>query len=200
MRFCPLCGKTDSQGAFCGELCQQCAASRLPSLPAVRLVLCQKCGAIMDRAGKRKQATLSEEVVRLLRLRRKNAEYDGASSSVSYDSSFGRISQPVAVLKSQGVCAECSRAASSYFEAIIQLRGAQEKVERTARRLLGLLEKKSFVPKIEKLKEGLDLYCGSRNEAIAALNSLSLGFLRTEKLAGQRSGKRLYRTTLLVRL
>jgi NMD protein affecting ribosome stability and mRNA decay len=62
------------------------------------------------------------------------------------------------------------------------------------------LQERTFIPKMEELKEGVDIYCGSRNEAIATLNVFKLGFLRTEKLAGEKNGKRLYRTTLLVRL
>jgi NMD protein affecting ribosome stability and mRNA decay len=75
-----------------------------------------------------------------------------------------------------------------------------KRVERMERLLIRSIESRSFIPKIEELREGIDIYCGSRNEAIAALNTQSLGFLRTEKLAGEKNGRRLYRTTLLVRL
>ena len=110
------------------------------------------------------------------------------------------MSQPLTLLFEKRICTECSRSSSQYFEAIIQLRGDPIKVGRMAGMMTNKLEERTFIPKIEELKEGLDIYCGSRNEAIAALNVFKLGFLRTEKLAGEKNGKRLYRTTLLVRL
>ncbi|MCX6769613.1 MAG: NMD3-related protein, partial [Candidatus Micrarchaeota archaeon] len=120
--------------------------------------------------------------------------------SVEYETEYGRMTQPVLVLTEKCMCSECGRAGSQYFEAIIQLRGDPKRVEKMAEILIRRIESRSFIPKIEELKEGLDIYCGSRNEGIAALNSQKLGFVRTEKLAGERNGKRLYRTTLLVRL
>ena len=85
-------------------------------------------------------------------------------------------------------------------EKMANLAKTEKKMEKLARMLVRRIESRSFIPKIEELKEGLDIYCGSRSEAIAALNSYSLGFIRTEKLAGEKNGKRLYRTTLLVRI
>jgi NMD protein affecting ribosome stability and mRNA decay len=154
----------------------------------------------MDKARKKKPVKLAEEVVRLLKLKQKNAAFHQSSSEIEYDSSFGRVRQPVLILRSQGICTDCGREGSQYFEAIIQLRGAPNRVEKMADVLSRKLQKTTFIPKMEELKEGIDIYTGSRNDAIAALNAFSLGFLRTEKLAGQRQGRRLYRTTLLVRL
>lgn len=85
-------------------------------------------------------------------------------------------------------------------EKLAHLSRTEKKMQKLARLLIKRIESRSFIPKIEELREGLDIYCGSRNEAIAALNSYQLGFVRTEKLAGEKNGKRLYRTTLLVRL
>jgi len=199
-RFCPLCGKSDSHAPFSGELCIACARSRLPPLPTVKVSTCQKCKAIVDKGRKRKEATLCEEVVRLLKLRGKEAKFDEKSGMVEYESAAGRVSGKVEVLYTGTMCTECGRAGTQYFEAIIQLRGDSLKVERTAPKVIDAVEEKSFVPKVEEKKEGVDIYCGSRSEAISTLNAFGFGFTRTEKLAGERDGKRLYRTTLLVRL
>jgi NMD protein affecting ribosome stability and mRNA decay len=200
VRFCPLCGKPDSQMEFHGELCVPCAESRMKDLPNVKVMFCPKCHSLIDKGRKKKDATLSEEVIRLLRLKGKNALFDEEKGEIEYDTEHGRIRRKVLLLIDKNQCADCDRSGSQYFEAIIQLRGDGKKVEKMAGSLVRKLEQRTFVPKIEELHEGLDIYCGSRNEAIAALNAFSLPYVRTEKLAGQRDGKRLYRTTLLVRL
>jgi NMD protein affecting ribosome stability and mRNA decay len=200
VRFCPICGKSDTEIKFYGELCEPCARERKTQFPTVRLTVCAKCGVLMDKARKKKTNTIKDEVTRILKLKKANVVYSDDMTSLEYDTPAGRISQSVLVLISKGQCAQCSRAGSQYFEAIIQLRGNPNKVEKMADRLLKRVQSRSFVPKIEELKEGIDIYCGSRNEAIAALNAHELGYLRTEKLAGEKNGKRLYRTTLLVRL
>ncbi len=200
VRYCPLCAKPDSQVEFHGELCVQCAKSRLKPFEPVNAMLCTKCGQLLDRGRNRKDCSLADEVIRLLKLKGTNATFNEAKSFVEYDTPYGRMARPVLVLFEKSMCTVCDRAGSQYFEAVIQLRGDANKVARITGMVVQKLEQKTFVPKIEELKEGIDIYCGSRNEAIAALNAFSFSYVRTEKLAGQRDGKRLYRTTLLVRL
>lgn len=200
VRYCPTCGKTDAQAEFYGEMCIECTGARLPHFEPVRVAVCQKCGSVIGKSREKKETTFDEEVVRLLKLKGKDAKYDAKKSEVEYDAGFGKLRQSVLVLADKGVCTVCGRAGTQYFEAIIQLRGRESQVAKMAHILVHGIEKNSFVPKVEELKEGIDIYCGSRNEAISELNVHKLGFLRTEKLAGERNGKRLYRTTLLVRL
>ena len=199
-RYCPTCGKSDDKVPFYGELCTECARGRIEPFPPVRITICSKCGLLIDKARKKKTASVEEEIARVLKLKQKNPSFETAKSEISYDTPTGRMTQSVLLLTDKSMCADCCRAGSQYFEAIIQLRGAEGKVQRMAGMMEHRLEQTTFIPKIEELKEGLDIYCGSRNEAIAALNTFQLGFLRTEKLAGEKDGRRLYRTTLLVRL
>jgi NMD protein affecting ribosome stability and mRNA decay len=200
-RYCPTCGKSDSDAPFHGELCMECAKERIGELPTVRVTICAKCGEVMDRGRKKKKLSIQGEATRLLKLKDAAPVFSEDLTSVEYDTPTGRIKRDVLVLVQKEQCADCSRSHSQYFEAIIQVRGGDRlKVERVADILIKRVESRSFVPKIEELKEGIDIYCGSRNEAIAALNAQKLGFMRTEKLAGEKNGKRLYRTTLLVRL
>jgi len=199
-RYCPTCGKSDSAVPFYGELCTECSKTKIVPFPTVRIEVCSKCGTIIDKGRKKKDVSLEEEVVRILKLKGKDAVLDAAKSEISYDTPTGRLTQSVLILTSKSMCMVCGRAGTQYFEAIIQLRGPEGKIERMLNLISRRLEETTFIPKVEELKEGIDIYCGSRNEAIAALNTYQLGFLRTEKLAGEKNGKRLYRTTLLVRL
>lgn len=199
-RYCPICSKSDQEAPFHGELCSSCAKSRMPQLPSAHVMFCPKCHSLLDRGRKKRDATLSEEVIRLLKLKRSNAAFDEKTGEIEYDTEHGRMKQAVLLHTQKTQCADCDRSGSQYFEAIVQLRGDGKKVEKMAGQLVRKLQQRTFVPKIAELHEGIDIYCGSRKEAIASLNSFALGFVRTEKLAGQRDGRRLYRTTLLVRL
>jgi nonsense-mediated mRNA decay protein 3 len=200
-RYCPKCGKPDTDVAFHGELCMECTKTGIGELPNVHVSVCAKCGAVLDRGRKNKETTVQAEATRLLKLKGTTPVYSQDMASVEYDTPSGRIKRDLLVLVRKEQCVACARSNSQYFEAIIQIRADDRlKVERMADILARRVESRSFIPKIEELKEGIDIYCGSRNEAIAALNAQKLGFQRTEKLAGEKNGKRLYRTTLLVRL
>ena len=200
-RYCPKCGKSDIDAPFHGEMCMECAKISIGELDNVHVTICAKCGSVVDRGRKKKEVTVQDEATRQLKLKGTNPAYSEDMASVEYDTPSGRIKRDLLVLIRKEQCVVCARSNSQYFEAIIQVRGEDRlKVERMVEILITRVESRSFIPKIDELKEGIDIYCGSRNEAIAALNAQKLGFVRTEKLAGEKNGKRLYRTTLLVRL
>jgi len=199
-RYCPICAKPDTKTEFSGELCLSCAQERLPLFPTTRVTICSQCEIVIDKARKRKEWGMGEELARLLKLKSKNPVFSPDFSSVEYDSSSGRVKQPLLIIIEKSYCTVCSRASSQYFEAIIQVRGDEDNVVRMGKRIEKKLLERTFIPRMEILKEGIDFYCGSRKDAIIALNSLALGFFRTEKLAGMKEGSKIYRTTLLVRL
>src|SRR3989344_6018526 len=113
-RYCPMCGKPETQVQFIGEFCHSCARTRVQELPAVQITICSKCGSLIDKARKKKDAKLADEVIRLLKLKQKDAEFDEKSSQVTYDSALGRITQPVIVLTEKSQCVVCGRAGTQY--------------------------------------------------------------------------------------
>ena len=200
-RYCPKCGKSDADVSFHGELCMECAKANIGDLPNVRVTICTNCGSVLDKGRKKKETTVQAEATRLLKLKDLSPVYSEDMASVEYDTPSGRIKRDLLVLIRKEQCVVCASENSQYFEAIIQVRGGDRlKVERMVEILMKRVVLRSFIPKIDELKEGIDIYCGSRSEAIAAINSQKLGYTRTEKLAGEKDGRRLYRTTLLVRL
>ena len=91
-----------------------------------------------------------------------------------------------------------------YYEAIIQLRPADEKVVAFVR---GQLEERgAFISKEEKLKTGIDLYVSDQRFARALSKKLKKKFGGEVKLTrklhtiSKSSGKPLYRVTVLFRL
>jgi len=222
VKICPRCGISSDKRRFAGSFCLQCAPLKFSVPDSVELARCPRCGRILVEKEWKEEGKVDLEKIVLKQCKGeiRNASYDAESGELSViveqagtmtsfsqggwarpEGAFVEVRKKVPVNYSKEICIDCSRTASGYFEAIIQVRGEKrERVEKMAREISKIILRKSFIPKVEELKEGIDIYCGSRNEAIAALNVLRLGFRRTEKLAGERDGKRLYRTSLVIRV
>ena len=207
VKICTRCGISSEKRRFVGSFCSACAPIQVSMPDEIELAKCGRCGRVqVEKEWKEEGKVDLQGIVRkLCKGDIRNAEFDEQTGELSLiaeqSGAFVELKKKVEVKYQKALCIDCSRTAAGYFEAIIQVRGEKrERIEKKANEIAKAVLRKSFIPKIEELKEGIDIYCGSRNEAIAALNSLKLGYMRTEKLAGERDGKRLYRTTLAVRV
>ncbi|KYC44795.1 MAG: NMD3 family protein [Candidatus Methanofastidiosum methylothiophilum] len=121
------------------------------------------------------------------------------------------------ILLSGEQCQRCSRFYGGYYEAILQVRNDEKKIEtERANNIMEIIDELSdryiskdrmaFIARVEELKEGIDIYMGSLSAARKMANELvkrfsgSLG--ESHKLMGldRDSGKKIYRTTVTVRL
>ncbi len=100
----------------------------------------------------------------------------------------------------QTICEDCSKKAGGYYEAIIQLRGEREQVEKYLEKIKKTISKDSFVSKIEEIHGGYDIYVGSKDVAFNVLTKYELKAKRSRTLAGVKEGKKIYRHTFAVRL
>ena len=80
------------------------------------------------------------------------------------------------------------------------MRGDPKKIEKYAHIFLESLSKKTFIAKTDEKEEGLDIYLGSSKAVVGVIVGLGLKTQITKKLVGRSEGKRLYRTTFLLRL
>lgn len=207
-RICPACGASSGKKPFVGEHCADCWLSRERGRwPAsVELTVCVKCGRVWrEKKWKYPAPTLTASLVEAaFEKHGLEGHYNveaGVFEGILHEGG-GRVpfSQTVEVIRKKTQCPTCSRSESNYHEAIIQLRGNRDLVERAARRLVRRLEKKTFLARMEEMHGGLDLYVGFKKEVAGLLQEEELKFVRSEKLAGQKQGKRLYRSTFLIRL
>lgn len=114
-------------------------------------------------------------------------------------------------------CQRCSRFYGGYYEAILQIRNDEKKIELDrANDILGIIDdisdrliskdRMAFIARVEELKEGIDIYMGSLSAARKIANELIKRFNgstgEAHKLMGldRDSGKKIYRTTVTVRL
>ncbi len=201
---CPRCGRTSDKVEFIDAFCIDDYPLNIKVPDRVELEQCTRCGRMRLRG---EWTPYSDKKVEGLVLSRCKGDFEGASYDVAYQTaSFSvkkgsaRVERKIPLDIRRTICPQCSRMSGGYFEGIIQLRGDRAKAERLAETLLRKLEKKTFVTRTEEKDEGLDLYIGSSKAVVALMGELGLKVLITKKLVGREEGKRLYRTTFLIRL
>ncbi|HNZ87254.1 MAG TPA: 60S ribosomal export protein NMD3 [Methanofastidiosum sp.] len=121
------------------------------------------------------------------------------------------------ILLSGEQCQRCSRFYGGYYEAILQVRDEEKKIETDkATSIIDIIDdlsdrliskdRMAFIARTEEKKEGIDIYMGSLSAARKIANELIKRFGGTigesHKLMGldRDSGKKIYRTTVTVRL
>ncbi len=114
--------------------------------------------------------------------------------------SGARIERGIPLDIKKTICQQCSRISGGYYEAIIQLRGDPVRVLGYADMLLKKLQKRTFITKEEEKDGGLDLFVGNSKVVVELMGELGVKTLITKKLVGRDQGRRLYRTTFLIRL
>lgn len=207
-KICPVCGVSSTKVQFIGPFCIEHVPIS-PKFPeSIEIQECGRCGKILlsNKWVANDRDKIMEFAMAKLASAGEQVSYDldsgYATAMIPFQGSLVQVQRHVPVIFKKSICIECSRRSGGAFQAIIQFRGENRNLlKKTADKVAAYLEDRSFVCKEEELKEGFDVYAGERDKAIEALNAYSLGYMRTEKLHGQtKEGKRLYRTTLLVRI
>ncbi len=200
--YCIKCGKRE---AVKNNLCEECflESYEVYKFKDVKISICPKC--------QKKTIKPYDSVEDFLKAKIKghvtvsNVTLDEGNRIIHYtilpDGFIHslQVEKPITILKD--LCQDCSRLASGYFEAIIQLRGDKERIEKTYFKVeKKLLANQTRIVKVEQLKEGLDLYVFSTRITGMVLSFLKLKFETSKKLAGRINGRNVYRTSFLVRL
>ncbi|MBC7081746.1 MAG: hypothetical protein H5T44_05855 [Thermoplasmatales archaeon] len=106
----------------------------------------------------------------------------------------------------ESLCDQCSLFRGGYYEAILQIRGADSEEEKFIDEFVkkSVEEKKSFISKKERVKGGIDYYIGNKKVASNIAKELKEEFNAEHNLSsslfGMKEGKRIYRDTHLIRL
>ncbi|MEM4272708.1 MAG: NMD3-related protein [Candidatus Bilamarchaeaceae archaeon] len=203
--ICPSCGASNEEVRFSGPFCMRCKPVHISLPKKVEYQICPRCGRMRFKGNwiEFSEAKIEEDVASKCRGEFLRATYSlkeqRATFFVGDRKEMHRLEMPLAVGLVKALCPDCSRKSSGYFEAIIQLRGKPSSVKRYARLFKKILSRKTFISKEEERKEGADLYVGNSKELISLLREMGIRAHVSRKLAGQREGKRLYRTTFLIR-
>ncbi|MBD3210860.1 hypothetical protein GF318_05755 [Candidatus Micrarchaeota archaeon] len=201
--ICPKCGRSSDEIEFIEAFCVDCYPAKVKCPRKLEIEQCRKCGKIRIRGEwiPFSRERISEYVVSKCR-----GEFDGAE----YLTDMGvvrfaiqgkkHVERYVEVELKGTMCTYCSRISGGYFEGIIQLRGNPKRIEKYANMLADKLEKRTFITKAEDKHGGLDIFVGSSKAVVELISELRLKADITRKLVGVKHGKKLYRTTFLIRL
>ncbi|MDD5172487.1 MAG: NMD3-related protein [Candidatus ainarchaeum sp.] len=201
--ICPKCGKTSDTVAFIEAFCVECYPVSIKVPDKVEFEQCTRCGRARLKGDwtPYTDKKIGDLVLAKCRGDFESAGYDVERQTAVFTMKHGvKVERLIPLEMKKTICPQCSRISGGYFEAIIQLRGNRAKMEKYALMLISRLEKKTFIAKTEEKDEGLDLYVGNSKAVVALMGNLGVRALITKKLVGRDQGKRLYRTTFMVRL
>ena len=233
--FCVECGKEIEHGVH--GLCMECFLKdrQLISLPAhVDLTVCSNCGeffthgewavmrpedaisnAVRDEVTAIKEARITGAEVTLVPLDDFNYSVT-LTCQVDIDGyQTGAAATTVLRIKN-GVCKRCSRKTGQYYEAILQIRGREKKLDpvlqdevlaRVENYVDGTAERDrdAFITKMELVPGGVDVYLSQISLGRALVKMLGDDYCaqtdEAAKLVGQTAdGLDMYRVNYLVRL
>ncbi|MBU0532677.1 60S ribosomal export protein NMD3 [Patescibacteria group bacterium] len=200
--ICPKCGKKSEEIEFIEAFCIECYPVNIKLPGKLEIEQCRRCEKIKMRGewtpyNKRK---ISEYVVSKCKGEFDAAEYEPENGVIRFIIEGKKeIKRRVDLEIKTVLCTYCSRVSGGYYKGIIQLRGNSKKIEKYADFFLEKLSKKTFITKAEEKHGGVDLYVGDSRAVVELVTALKLKTLMTKKLVGEEAGKRVYRTTFLIR-
>jgi nonsense-mediated mRNA decay protein 3 len=221
-KFCPKCGR-EADKIFDG-MCAQCLFEkkrkvRIPSEIVVNR--CKHCGKYFSgkRASNKIRDILDPNIRKIFRLAK--SKEDGIKSmnyrigdgkvyvSLKYDFNGIQKSEEheIDIIEKLKVCHYCAIAGTRYYNAILQIRAPEEKIERIvmdARSRIAEIksDRMAFISEVKKVRNGADMYIGSKAAAKRVARAIKRKFNAetklTRKLAGRKMGKKVYRDTILI--
>ncbi len=217
-KFCPKCGKETEK--FYDNLCKDCFLQKIeiPDLPEKIVIRqCKICGKFYG--DERGEPVLESAVDKVLKKSLNEKEIQSATYRIDKNKIYSEITLEVSGLRKSieldfdlvekvTICKFCSQKLSGYFNVILQIRGGQtEKILEEIKTEMERLNKKdelAFISKIEKVKNGVDIYIGSKSAAHKVVNFLKIKYKVTTKISrkqyGIKEGKKVYRDTILILL
>ncbi len=207
MLVCPKCGKKSTDIDFIDAFCVECYPVNVKEPKAITVDVCKHCKK-MFLAGEWMPLS-SNKISRHVESKAKGdfseVKYDFARQELMFTIRKGDAQVKVrrkCYAKIQYVtCRHCSRLSGGYFEAIVQLRGDEKRVEKYRKIFERGVEGKTFIAKEKPLKSGgVDMLIGSRRVVLSIVQGLGLRAKITRKLVGTIRGRKAYRTTFAIRL
>lgn len=200
--ICPKCGRTSDNVRFIEAFCAECYPIRIETPDRITFEQCVRCDRIRFRGEwiPYNERKVTGYIVSKCKGDFETADYNFESQKAIFSVGGGsKIERGVIFELKKTICQQCSRVSGGYYEGIVQLRGNRAKIEKQAKMIIDRLEKVTFITKTEEKDGGLDLYVGNSKPMVKLMVDLGVKTTITKKLAGQDQGKRLYRTTYLIR-
>jgi len=217
-KFCPKCGREIDK--LYDSLCEKCFLSKLSitdDIPNdIKVKQCKLCGKFFIKTG----ATSVEGVIEtFLEDLLKKKHVQSASYRIKNNTLFLSLRTKIEDLEKVEekiinlifksiICSTCVMKKSGYFQAIIQIRTPEslaavilDEIE-TQIDNFSRYDETAFISGKEKIKQGFDIYLGSKRVAMLLAKILKTKYGAeikiSRKLGGSIKGKKVYRDTILV--
>lgn len=211
-KFCPRCGKESEKliEGFCERCLEELAPA--PGLKDMKMEVCPVCSRVREK-GRWVKKSLSEVIVKYLKrkgFRNVNVEVKDDSVEIEFDIEIRnktvRRKSTFYIKTIKRICEECSKERTGYYEGVIQIRG-DVNADKIVEEISGMVSKSGkrgwFISKIDKRKEGIDLYIGSKsavkNIARRLKNKYNADVKESYTLVTRKDGRNVYRITAVVR-
>ena len=212
VKYCPICNRSSNEFKFYGEFCEVCTKDMLSKkLPnQIYIDKCRVCKRI--RLGndfvEENNASVEEELKHALskydvKLISYNKEFGLANVSIGTTISGEEINleKRISIKYNKRICKQCSRRLGGYYEAIFQIRGEPEQVERFKNSVKNyFIANNEFVTKEEEVNNGVNMYLSSKKLAESYLSGFRIKAKKSFTLHTVKNGKKLYRNTYSIQL
>ncbi len=206
MLLCPKCGKNSDEIGFIEAFCINCYPANIRCPESVMVRICKGCKKIRMAFGWEEYDPneLSKYVISKCKGEFIFAKYHRDTQKavltlVKAGKSI-KIEKNIALEIDENYCKDCRNLRGGYYETILQFRGNREKVERVAKKTEGWLRKHSFVSKVIKSKDGIDIYSGKYQTITELAGYFGLSYEVSKTLVGRKEGKRQYKSTFVFRV
>ncbi|MEM0201261.1 MAG: NMD3-related protein [Candidatus Micrarchaeaceae archaeon] len=209
---CPTCGRTSDNIQFYGQFCKKCKEKTISELlpTFADIILCKNCGKIrfqgrfVKDTGQNMQELL-QSIFKNYKIVLIDYNVDDSTAGISFGKEEGSeiisVDKKIELRFKKTLCENCNRRAGSYYEAVMQLRGNNERMERFIERVNKYFERRGeFIAKVKKVDNGYDVYLSNKKLASAYISSHNLESVNSYTLYGVKHGKKVFRHTHSIRL
>lgn len=218
-KFCPKCGRKTVD--LHGSLCRDCFKKKiiLPDEVPDKIVIgtCKSCGKIFLSGGKFENTeaaieSLLEDVLEEKDVESANYRISGSTlfltTRMEIDGVEKEIEKTIPIVHKTITCEFCNLQKSKYYNVTIQVRVPKKMLGEIVREIenriakLNETDNYSFVSGVKELKEGADIFVGSKSAASHVVKYLKSKYRIKTKISrtlfGPVQGKKTYRDTVLV--
>lgn len=212
VKYCPICNRSSNDFKFYGEFCEVCTKEMFDKkLPKeVHVDKCRVCRRI--RLGnsfvEENRASIEEELKHEIPKYKisvksydENLKLADAEISVDVNGEKLVLEKRISIKYNKTICKQCSRRLGGYYEAVFQVRGEKEEVERFKNSLKNFFEANNeFITREEELESGVNIYLSSKKLAENYLSMFKIKATKSYTLHTVKNGKKLYRNTYSIQL
>jgi len=206
MKFCFVCGKKTER--LIDGYCEDCysKSSSLVEIPKnLFITQCRRCGKIKQ-SGLWLAIGREDFIKNNIKVLGKNVKIIVDKDKIIVKGTLSHSKKPkeeiheIKLLTKKGLCLECTKELSGYYESIIQLRG--EYYNEALVFIEKQIKTKTFF-RIEAIKQGINLYIGNKDIANQIVEDLKrrykLEIKKSFKLHTKKEGKDVYKSIFLIR-